>query len=245
MMSVPLLDSAMAAHGGIEAWQRLRCLEIDLIIGGNMLALRWKSPRPRPLKLLVDTGRVRATLSPFPKEGMRGVFEGNAVTIETESGVVTARRALSRSKHVEAGRRWIWDDLDLLYFLGYALWNYSLTPYLFTWPGFQCAETEPWREPDGSLWRRLQVTWPADIPTHSHHQTFYFDEHGLLRRLDYTAEVFGSFARAAHYCYDHKVFDGLVVPTHRVVFARRRSGLPITLFAAMEGRIHNVVAQRL
>lgn len=240
-MGVPLLDLAIAAHGGIEAWQRLRCLEIDLTIGGNILALRWKSPRPRPLSLLIDTGRVRATLRPFPKEGMRGVLEGNSVTIETESGAVTARRVMPGG--AKARRGWIWDDLDLLYFLGYALWNYSVTPFVFTWPGFQCAETEPWRESDGSLWRRLQVTYPADIPTHSRQQTFYFDKNGLLRRLDYTAEVFGSFARAAHYCYDHKVFDGLVFPTHRMVFTRGRSGLPSTFLTVMEGRIHSVVAR--
>jgi hypothetical protein len=170
---------------------------------------------------------------------VRGVFERDEVRIETESGEVTARRTHSSKA---ARRRWIWDDLDVLYFFGYALWNYSLSPYLLARPGFECTEIPPWREPDGQLWRRLEVIYPPDIPTHSRQQTFYFDEKGLLRRLDYMAEVFGDFTRAAHYCYDHKEFEGLVFPTHRRVFWRRRSGAPMTLFTVMEGRVHNVVA---
>lgn len=49
---------------------------------------------------------------------------------------------------------------------------------------------------------------------------------GLLRRLDYTAEVFGSWTRAVHYCHAHRSFGGLVVPTRREVFLRSASGRP-------------------
>jgi hypothetical protein len=47
-----------------------------------------------------------------------------------------------------------------------------------------------------------------------------------LRRLDYTAEVFGNFARACHYCWDHKMFDGIMIPTRRQVFPRKKDGSP-------------------
>ncbi|MFQ5898028.1 MAG: hypothetical protein ACE5JN_07255 [Candidatus Methylomirabilia bacterium] len=49
---------------------------------------------------------------------------------------------------------------------------------------------------------------------------------GLLRRLDYTAEVFGHWAKAAHYCWEHKEFSGLVIPTRRKVFPRTKTGHP-------------------
>jgi hypothetical protein len=45
-------------------------------------------------------------------------------------------------------------------------------------------------------------------------------------RLDYTAEVFGTWAKAAHYCWDHKNFSGLIVPTRRRVFPRKNDGTP-------------------
>jgi hypothetical protein len=45
-------------------------------------------------------------------------------------------------------------------------------------------EIEPWQE-NGETWRRLKVTFPASIATHSAEQTFYFDQEGLLTRHDY------------------------------------------------------------
>jgi hypothetical protein len=68
------------------------------------------------------------------------------------------------------------------------------------------------------------VTFPADIPTHNSfqpggEQTFYFNEKGLLQRLDYAA-----VGTAAHYCFDHTTFGGLVFPTLRRVVPRTPSG---------------------
>jgi hypothetical protein len=140
-------------------------------------------------------------------------------------------------------RRIVWDDLDLLYFLGYALWNYAVAPFVFLWPEVTCREGDLWQEKDGSVWRRLHVTYPPTFPTHSRKQTYYFDNAGLLRRLDYTAEVFCDLARGAHYCEAPKEFDGLIFPTHRVVFARRGSGHPLRLISLMEGWVDSVVVQ--
>jgi hypothetical protein len=70
------------------------------------------------------------------------------------------------------------------------------------------------------------MRFPDDVPTHSRDQVFYFDESGRLMRLDYTAEAFGSWAKAAHYCFDHEQFDGILIPTRRRVFPRRRDNRP-------------------
>jgi hypothetical protein len=48
-------------------------------------------------------------------------------------------------------------------------------------------------------------------------QTFYFDENRHLRRLDYTAEVVGRWAHAAHFCEDYRDFNGFKAPTRRTV----------------------------
>ena len=250
-----LLDDAIAAHGGLDRWRQLDRLTLDLEIGGNILALKGCSPRLRRLQVEVDPHHVRAVLTPFPRDGQRGVFERDRLRIEMDDGTLVAERAIVRDAGGAVPRRLLWRHLDLLYFLGYALWNYSVTPFLFTWPGFACREGSPWRPGDGpgspkrlrreggSIWRTLHVRYPPDVPTHCRDQVFYFDERHVLRRLDYTADVFGSFARGAHLCDDVRRFDGIVIPTHRVVHPRRRNGQPVRLLRVMEGRVHGLIAQ--
>jgi hypothetical protein len=213
-------------------------------IGGNILVLRFRPPRTRSLEVAVDTRRVYISLAPFPGGGMRGIFDGHTVRIETDNdGRILRQRGIVRAADEGVARRIVWDDLDLLYFLGYALWNYAVMPFVLLWPGFECHEGNLWRERDGSVWRKFHVTYPAAFPTHSREQTCYFDEAGLLRRLDYTAKVFCDCARAAHYCEAHREYGGLIFPTHRVVFPCLPSGHPLRFIRLMEGWVDNVNVQ--
>ena len=164
-------------------------------------------------------------LAPYPKPGQRGVLDHNSVRIESDSGDVLAERADPRAAIRRLRRNFWWDDLDLLYFAAYALWGYMSAPFIFRRPGFELEEVEPWRE-DGEVWHGFQVRFPEDVPAHSREQRYYLDQRGLIRRNDYTAEVFGSWAKATHYCWDHKEFSGLVVPTRRKAMPRRRDGRP-------------------
>ncbi len=239
-MSDSLVDRVIEAHGSHRLWKHLAGLRLQLRVGGNILAAKFQSPRARSIQVEIDATRIFARLTPFPRSGLRGVFEEHSVRLETEAGVVVKQRKVARDVDGRVERRFVWDDLDLLYFLGYALWNYSMTPHYFLWPGFECAEGELWREENGSVWRTLHVTYPPALPTHSRQQTFYFDEQGWLRRLDYTAYVFGEWTRGAHYCSDHRSFDGLIFPTHRVVYPRLPSGHPFKLFKVMEGWVDGV-----
>lgn len=109
------------------------------------------------------------------------------------------------------------DELDFLYFGGYATWNCLVTPFIFLRPGFKYALLPPLDDPRGKV-SRLAATFPPDIPTHSRRQVFYFDEQGLLTRLDYTTEVVGGWARAAHLCENYRDFGGLKAPTRRRVW---------------------------
>lgn len=240
-MNPGLLDEIITAHGGAVRWAQVRELTLKLRVGGNLLALKFQSRRTRSLECIIDPRRIRAVLRPFPCIGKRGVFESTGVRIETDEGIIMAQREIIPDATGRVPRRMIWDDLDLLYFLGYALWNYTVTPYLFLWFGFECREGEIWNEADGLQWRRLHVNYPAGFPTHSREQTFYFDERGWLRRLDYTAHVFTDLARGAHLCGIHRYFDGLVFPTHRVVYPRMASGRPLRLVSVMEGWIDEVL----
>lgn len=129
------------------------------------------------------------------------------------------------------------------YFISYAIWLYLAEPLLFTLPGVKVREVEPWEE-DGETWRRLEVTFPDTIASHSTVQTYYFDSvTGLQRRMDYDVEVNG-WAEVAHYTSEHKDFDGLVAPTRRRVLLRDKDNVGLHNFAAIlldvdDVRLHN------
>jgi hypothetical protein len=46
--------------------------------------------------------------------------------------------------------------LQELYFVGYALWNYLATPFVFTEPGFESREIGP-HEENGDIWKAMRV----------------------------------------------------------------------------------------
>jgi hypothetical protein len=110
-----------------------------------------------------------------------------------------------------------------MYFLGYAVWNYLTTPFLFARLGFATRELEACVE-CRETWHVLEVTYPDDVPAHTKVQKLYFDDEFMLRRLDYVTDVLGGVA--AHYCYDHVTIDGLIFPTLRRV-VRRTPGGPL------------------
>jgi len=111
-------------------------------------------------------------------------------------------------------------DLQLTYFVGYAMWNYLVAPFFLLRPDFSVTELAPHTENgEETAWRVLEITWPDDIPAHNRVQRFFFDAQTcMLKRFDYCADVFQ--AHASHYCYDPKTFGGIVVPTVRRVVRR-------------------------
>jgi hypothetical protein len=198
----------------------------DLRLSGWAFPLKFQRGAFADYTGTVDTKEPHVVLDPHPEQGMRGVFEPNGdVRIESADGTVLEERKNARTAF--GGRRNIWwDDLDLLYFGGYALWGYVGAPFIFTRPGYEVEEIEPWRE-DGQVWPGLRVRFPEHIPAHSRDQSYYFGPDGLIRRNDYTAEVFGRWAKAAHYCWDYGDFSGFKVPTRRCAMPRGRGGRPV------------------
>jgi hypothetical protein len=220
-MSDELLDLAIATAGGQELWNTLRGLKIDISIGGPIWAMKgWSPEKTFDQILTLDTVREHIVFSPFTRPDQRMVFDAatDSVTMQTLDGEPIETLAPARAGFKGMLRNSAWDALHLGYFLGYACWNYFTTPFLFTYPGVQVREIEPWREA-GQTWRRLQVRFPPEIATHNPGQVFYFDSLGMQRRLDYIAEVNGS-ALVGHYTSRYKTFDGMLVATRRRVFRR-------------------------
>ncbi|WP_225992738.1 hypothetical protein [Actinomadura rudentiformis] len=174
----------------------------------------------------VDLAEQQAVFHGFPQQDQQAVFDRGDVRIETRDGqLIKARRSARAAFAGLSGlrRNLRWDALDAAYFAGYAWWNYLSTPMLLTRAGVTITEGDIWPEA-GEHWRRLEVGFPPDLHTHSPHQTFHVDAAGLIRRHDYVAHPVGGWARAAHYCNDHRDFAGLVFPTRRRVVPRGLGG---------------------
>ncbi|MFN2425479.1 MAG: hypothetical protein ABR587_03420 [Candidatus Binatia bacterium] len=207
-----LLDRAIVAHGGLDAWKEIEEIEVELETGGLAFTAHGR-PAFRG-RAVVQASCNQVKLMPYG--GGSGVFAGDSV--EIVDGRPLPRRRQDPRTIIRRGRhRFVWDELDHLYFLGYALSNYIRAPFLFAQPGFSFEECGATGEGDEHR-DLLRVRFPPDQHTHCREQTFYFDGRGLLRRLDYVAEPISRWARAAHFCDDYRSFDGLRIPTRRRVF---------------------------
>jgi hypothetical protein len=235
-----LLQFVLEAHGGVERFQQLEQIAVKMFGGGFAVRSKRWGWIPGEIELVCSTRQQRTVIAPFRKTSQRSVFAGLEVRLESLiDGSVIAQRRDPRSKFPGGRRQLWWDDLDFIYFSGYAMWGYLCAPFTFTWPGVQTREIEPWEEGD-EQWRRLEVTYPDAWHAHCPRQVYYFDSRGLLRRNDYTAEVFGGWAKSAHVCEGHRTFDGLVFPTKRRVYPRRRSNRRRAFPTLVEIDIHHV-----
>ena len=216
-MAVPdILRKAVDAHGGEQRWRSLEAVEAILSVRGLLFTMK-RVPVMKRVRVRALTQEPRFIFFDFPIPGHNGEYIGDKEVILTDrGGSVIERRAQPRRYFSELRRTFHWDALDFIYFGGYATWNYLMTPFLLLRDDFTFEEMGPFQDPSGPL-TRLGVTFPEDIPTHCRRQTFYFDSNGFLRRLDYTAEVIGNWAHAAHLCDQYKEFDLLRFPTRRRV----------------------------
>ena len=113
------------------------------------------------------------------------------------------------------------------------LWMIYST-FLYTSPGFLAAEIETWEE-NGQSWRVLKVTFPEHIASHSHVQSSYFGDDGLLRRHEYMVDVMGG-AQGLNFASDYREFDGIVIPTKRRIYGsdERKRKIPSPLLIAID-----------
>jgi hypothetical protein len=211
-----LLDEVLAAHGGLQRWQAVTALTVHGRFHG-LLRSRFPGNKMANLTVRMQLAQQHVVIRGFPHENQQAVFDRGDVRIETPDGEsIDVRRDARAAFNGLSGlrRNLYWDPLDATYFAGYALWNYLSTPLLLTCEGVTVTDGAPWTEA-GEQWRRLEVSFPPDIHTHSRQQTFYVDASGLIRRHDYVAEPVGPWAHAAHYSVDHRHFAGLVFPARR------------------------------
>jgi hypothetical protein len=236
-----LLDFVLDAHGGLENWKSVTGVDVRLTLGGLLFEIKQQPDGLRTALVKVNVRRPRTLITPFPEKGKRGIYQEGRVWIQTDAGDFVEELPTPRTAYEGHERKTPWNDLQYLYFIGYAFWNYFTTPFLLASDGVTCEEVEPWKENHQS-WRVLKATFDDAIDTHCAVQKFYFDEKGLLMRHDYFTDV--AKGNVAHYCMDYRTFDGFSFPTRRRVVGRGEgdfaaTGGPSTVLIDIESLVVN------
>ena len=219
-----LVDLAVQAHGGLERWERYSRFRASASITGAIWSMKGVAGLLDDVELEGEIRNERMTITPFPKLGEYTTWEPSRQSIESAEGIVLQERLDPAVSFFGQDRQSPWDDFQAAYFASEANWNYFLAPFIFTRSDFITAEIGPWHE-DSQEWRRLLVTYPEDVVAHCRQQTYYFDDDGLLRRLDYSVDILGG-GPAVHYPSEYREFDGIMVPTKRLVYVRNSDGSP-------------------
>jgi hypothetical protein len=210
-----ILEKVIEAHGGAGRWRKLAAVEAIISVRGFLFTAK-RRPILNRVRVRAFTREPRFVFYDFPRAGQAGELNGkNEVRITGPDDQFVSSRLQPRAAIQSLRRQFYWDDLDFIYFGGYATWNYLVTPFVFLRDGFDFEVLEPLARIDWPF--RLQASFPDDLPTHCQKQIFYFDRNYVLRRLDYTAEVVGRWAHASHLCENLRDFKGIKIPTTRRV----------------------------
>jgi hypothetical protein len=211
-----LLNLALEAHGGLDRWNKVKAVKVDASITGAIWYVKGKPDFLKNIVLTVETRTERVTVD-FPGQDKRAIFEPNRIVIETMNGMLIEARENPEESFKGQQRETPWNDIHVIYFVGEALWTYLNTPFLYANEGFATEEILPIRV-DGETWRRLKVTFPDNVKSHTKEQISCFGPDGLLRRHDYTVDILGG-ATGLNYASDYQDVDGIIVPAKRRVYA--------------------------
>jgi hypothetical protein len=211
-----LLSTAIKAHGGMDRWNTVTSVEISASITGAIWHVKGKPDVLKNVVMTADTGSERLT-TVFPGQDKRSVFEPDLVTIERADGTPAEARDDPEASFAGQELDTPWDDIHVAYFSGEALWTYLNTPFLYARDDFGTEEIAP-VEANGETWRRLKVTFPDTVKSHTRQQVFCFGTDGLLRRHDYTVDILGG-GTGLNYATDYRDIDGIIFPMTRRVYA--------------------------
>src|SRR3984957_4784011 len=167
-VNTELLDLAVKAHGGLDRWNKLKAIKVAASITGAIWFVKGKGDVLKNVVLIAETRNERVTVD-FPGQDKRAIFEPNRIVIERLNGTLIESRDNPEKSFAKQQRETPWDDIDVAYFVGEALWTYLNTPFLYTHDGFTMDEI-PSIQVEDETWRRLKVTFPDSVKSHSREQ---------------------------------------------------------------------------
>jgi hypothetical protein len=224
-----LLNLAVKAHGGLDRWNQIKSISVKASITGGIWYVK---SRPNVLKEVVidaETQREKVVMV-FDSQRKMSVFQPGLISIEKNGGPEVEKWENPKFAFEGHSLHTPWEDVHVVYFSGEALWTYLTTPFLYTYPGFITEEIAPWQE-NGETWRRLKVTFPDNVASHTRQQISYFGTDGLIRRHDYTVDILGG-ATGANYATNYRDVGGIIIPASRRIYA-------------YEGEDHKVISEPL
>jgi hypothetical protein len=211
-----LLESAIAAHGGLDRWNTIESITVTASIGGAFWHVKQQGDAMKNIRLEVDTKRQRLAMD-FVGQDKRTVFTPGRVELRRADGGLIEARDNPEASFAGQQFETPWDELHLAFFTGEALWTYLTMPFVFAGPGFGTEEIDP-IEAGGETWRRLKVTFPEHIKTHCREQIACFGPGGLLRRHDFSIDLLGG-APSQLLATGYRDVDGIVIPATRRAYA--------------------------
>lgn len=230
-----ILNDILDAHGGLAYWHSLESIEIVYSADGFLFTAKGVAPL-KQARMTIYTSRPEVIAHDHPAPGLSTHWFGDErVEIVDAQGRVLQSREHPRTAFGGLRRFFRWDALNFAHFSSYAMWGYLTAPFLFLQDGVKVSS-----KTDGNG-THLTVEFPPSLPAHCRKQDFWFDAEHHLRRLDYTAEVVGSWAKAAHFCEEYRRFGGLSLPTRRRVYPKLLFGKPIRLLTLVAIDIHDVI----
>src|SRR5580704_17338412 len=173
-----LLDLAVRAHGGLARWNEVTTIKVAASITGAIWHVKGKPDCLNNVVITADTRQERVTLD-FVGQNKRAIFQPERVVIETAYETLIEARDDPEKSFAGQQRETPWDDIQVAYFAGEAFWTYLNTPFLYTEAGFKTEEIAPLKL-ETETWRRLKVTFPDHVTSHSREQIFCFGHNGLL-----------------------------------------------------------------
>jgi hypothetical protein len=211
-----LLNLAVNAHGGLTRWNKVKRVKVAAAITGAIWFVKSKGDALKDIVMTIDT-KVERVVTDFFGQDKRSIFEPNRIVMEKADGTLIESRDDPEESFKGQQRETPWDDINVAYFCGEALWTYLNTPFLYTHEDFKSEEISA-IEVDGETWRRLKVVFPDSVKSHTREQISCFGPDGLLRRHDYTVDILGG-ATGLNYASDYRNVDGMIVPTKRRIYA--------------------------
>lgn len=223
-----LIKQTIEAHGGLDAWNRVRQVSMSFAPSGPSFKQRGPVGEAFTQQLMhvtVQAHEQKVAFDPFIKPGQLGLYGPERTAVVSSDGTLIEELIEPRRSLTAMAPGTPWTGPQVIYFVGYSLWMYITLPYSFLLDSVRVEEDETLID-NGETWRALKVTYPDTYPAHSTDQIHYFDNKGLMRRQDYTVDVNRDIT-IAHYMYDHRTFDGLVFPTKRRIVLRGPDRSPL------------------
>ncbi len=220
-----MIDDILDAYGGPQRWADVAAISARKHFGGAIWDLKQVTGIVDDGDVSVWIHRQHTSLRPFTGADRSSDYTPSRVAIRHTDGRVIESMEDPRASFAGHTLETPWNALQLAYFTGYAMWTYLAEPVNLTLPGVVVERGEDWTEGD-QVWRRLHVTYPDTVATHSPRQVLYVDDRCLIRRRDYQVDIAGG-SPAAHYVSEFVCVDGIVVPARRMIYVRDEHNRPM------------------